>query len=477
MIDVNKLSAIVRNASPTLTHNKALFSIFEGQLKEFLLQELKASMSANSYEQIKTRLAPINVLKRIVDKLSRIYNEPPVRRVIGGNDKDAALLDWFVAIMRANRRMASGNEFFNLFKNALIQPAINTNTGKPVLRAIPSDRFIVWSDDQIEPTNPTGVITLEGKARDTKSHGTAQVYAAYTADEWLMFDSNGDERRDLMGESADGVNPFGVLPFVYINRSDNLVMPLPDSDTLTMTKVIPIILSDLNYAAMYQCFSIIYGVDVDDSNITMAPNSFWTFRSLGDGERKPEIGVVKPQVDIDKVLGLIQSQLAFWLQTRGIRPGAVGQLTQDNAASGISKIVDEMDTTDDRKKQVNHFADAEKQLWDLILKTMHPVWAQRGLVEQRYLFTPTAMVEVIFPEQIPLVDRSTMVTTLRDEVAAGFTTRRRAIAKLNPSLDDNGVDELMQEIEKEVSHGWLDRRAGQGENEAGMEEDIEDDKE
>lgn len=442
--------AITANSS-LIRHNCQLFDIYEGQLLPILLAELKGQLSENSFRQIQARIAPINVLRRIVDKLSKIYMEAPVRRVEGGTEKDSELLKWFVDILKMDRKMNTANEFFNLFKNCLLQPVIDPEARKPILRVIPSDRFIVLSTNKIDPTTPTHVVTFEGKAASENGSAKIDLFAAYSKDEWVLFDSDGKIRKDLMAQTGNeqGTNIYGALPFVYVNRSENLLVPKPDSDTLAMTKVIPIILSDLNFAVMYQCFSIVYTIDTEDQNVTMAPNALWTLRSLGDGEKKPEIGVIKPQVDIQQVIGLVQSQLSFWLQTRGIRPGSIGQLTNESSASGISKMIDEMDTSEDRQKQVQFFKQAESELWDLILKHMHPVWVAQGLVDQTYIFTPSASVEVDFPEQLPLQDRAALVITMKQEVEAGFTTRAKAIARLNPGMDDESVMALLEEIEAE----------------------------
>jgi hypothetical protein len=461
------LDAVNTNAN-MLAHNSDLFDVYEGQLLDKILEDLKRDMSEKSYAEIKTRIAPINVLVRIVDKLSKIYMQSPLRRVEGGNDKDKELLAWFVKEFKMDWKMNNANEFFNLFKNTLLQPLLDESTGKPFLRIIPSDRFIPFSTNKIDPTKPTHILTLEGKAKSISGNSDVMVFGAYSATEWIMFDSDRVIRTDMMGSNPEGMNPYGALPFVYVNRSANLLVPKRDTDTLTMTKLIPIILSDLNYAAKFQCFSIIYGLNCDDQNIVMSPNAFWTFNS-SDPEKKPEIGVIKPSVDIPQVISLIQSQLSFWLQSRGIRPGSIGQLTSENAASGISKIVDEMDTSEDRQKQVNWFQQAEADLWDLVLKKMHPVWVRTGLTEQRYIFTPTAEVEVDFPEQLPLIDRTALVTTMKEEVASGFTTKKRAIAKLNPGMDDESIEELMMEIEAErggavemeISPGLSDRQGGE----------------
>jgi hypothetical protein len=201
---------------------------------------------------------------------------------------------------------------------------------------------------------------------------------------------------------------------------------------------------------MYQCFSIVYGVDIDSEKLERSPNAFWILKS-DDASKKPSVGQIKPQVDISQTLELVKSELILWLETKGIKAGAVGQLTGQNFASAVSKIVDEMDTVEDRKKQVVLFQAAEQQLWNLILNYMHPVWAKAGIIENKKLFNPKAEIKIEFPEQIPLITRDELVQGQKIEVEAGFTSRKRAIRRLNPSMKPSEIDELISEIDEERS--------------------------
>jgi len=207
--------------------------------------------------------------------------------------------------------------------------------------------------------------------------------------------------------------------------------------------------SDLNLAAMFQCFSILWTIDLNDTNLKFAPNAVWALKSDPTSDKKPEIGSIKPQVDYDQVLGLIQSQLTIWLSTKGIRAGSVGTLTTDNFASGISKLIDEMDTYEARQKQTGIYLKAEAELWDLTLNYMHPYWADSGQIDNPARWTPTATVATKFAVQLPAQSRGVAVRDLRDEYAAGFISRRGALAKLNPEMSDAELDALMVEIDAE----------------------------
>lgn len=442
--DCVNIMKFVKSKSDVTAINDALFDIFEGNLLPYVEADAAKQVSAEYFEQIKHRIPPINILKRLVDKLSKLYKDPPIRSVEGGSDKDNALVSWYEKELAVNRKLATANEFFGLSKTALLQIAINVPNKRPILRAVQPGRFMVYSDNNLDPTRPTHVVTFESETVKGK-----KIRHVYSKDEFAIVDEDGETQADLMRSAGvEGVNPYGTLPFVYFNRSQNLLVPLCDTDTLQMAKLFPVMLADLNTAAMFQSFSVTYMINATPENLTMSPNAVWTVVPT-DPEKEPKIGTIKPDVDIDKVLMLIQSQFSLWLNSRGIRPGSVGQLTPENFASGISKMVDEMDTAEERQKQVGFFQDGEAEFWDLLLNDMHPVWVKNGWIENRTLFNPTMSVTTKFHEQLPMTSRSELVKGQDEEVKAGFTTKKRAIKRLNPDFTDEQVDELMAEIAEE----------------------------
>ena len=423
--------------------NAQLIDIFEGELCGYIIKELKDQLSEQTYKHALTRLCPINVLPKFIDKLTNIYQTSVTREVIDGNEADKKLLDWYLEKIDVNSQMNSGNELFNLSKAALIQPYIHK--GIPNLRVILNDRFIAYSNDPICPDKPTHIIIKAGR------HNDRQIYYTYSDTEFMISNEDGEVERELMilSDNPDGINDVGRIPFVYVNESKYRVQPKLDSDTLRIVKLLPVMITDLNVAAMFQSFSIMYGIDMTDENLIMAPNAFWHFKSDATSDKKPEIGQIKPQVDYDQVLRLIQSELSMWLGTKGIRAGSIGSLEPDNLASGISKVIDEMDTFEARQKQVSYFEAAESDLWDLILHYMHPYWIARKEIDATGKFSPNARVTAKFAVQLPTQTRGQVVKDQREEYAGGFTSRRRAMVKLNPEMTAAEIDELIEEIDLE----------------------------
>lgn len=438
------LTDVYSGLKDLIDHNHELLDIHEGNLLKYIDKDLAAQLSPQSYKACRHRLAPINLLQKIVDKSATIYQPGPARR-IEGSAKDKELFDWYVEQMNPNEAMGDAADLMTMCKASLLQPF--PHHGKPRLRAIQNDHFFVLSNDKVDPMSPTHVVTFDQCATDA-----AKVdFRAYTKDEFLAFNSAGeiDVETMMAVDNLDGLNPYGVLPFVYATASRFRLTPTPDSDILTMTKLIPILFTDLNYAVMYQAFSIMYGIDIDDAGIVMAPNAFLRFKSDPNTDKTPELGQIKPQVDIDPVLGLIQTELALWLNSRGIRPGAVGQLSGDNFANGISKMIDEMDTVEARRWLTDIFTKIEAEMWNLVMHKLHPVWVDRGWVEDRGLFSPEAKVEVVFNPQLPMVSRTTQLNDAKLAIDSGLSTRTDELKAMHPLKSDEEIAELERRIDDE----------------------------
>jgi hypothetical protein len=440
----------------TLSHNAEIFDIFEGNLLEHVLADLKADMSAETYKEIATRAAPINVLKRLVEKLSKIYAKPPVRLINDGTEGDNELLSKYVEEMDLNTEMGSSqgaNGFFNLFKNAWVEPYLDEDDGCPKVRVIPSDRFFVCSSDRANPTKPTHLVKIMGTIKGAGG-AEATLFYAYTADEFLIFDSDKTIHQELMAisQNPDGINPVGALPGIYLNRSKHMLMPKPDSDTLKMTKLIPILLSDLNFALKYSTFGAIVGIDVEFPKTTWGPSTVISLKSDKNSEKSGTVTTIKPEVDSDKALAQIRALFSLWMQTRNIKPGAMGDITVENAASGIAKAIDEMDTSEDRQNQVPYFKKGEELLWQLIMTKYHELWSENANFKFRGLkFSPKAKVVVTFAEQRPNVDPSVAVDTQVKKLDAGLQTKKGALQELYPDWTDKQIEQKLAEIEEETA--------------------------
>ena len=451
MDDIPQILEHVSKTQPVRKENQDIFEIWQGQLLDKVEADLCEQLSPQAFEQARHRISPINVLRKVTQKRSRIYSSPPTRAVINGTEQDANLLEFYERSLDIDVLMGQlANPFFNMHKWSNVELFVNDRM--PKMRVNPADRILPFSSDQMDPTRPTAWIKFMGKEQKVIAVEGGEltefvdVLWIVSDDEFLIIDSGGEVRHDLMQklEVAER-NPAGTAPFILINKDRFNLVPTPDSDTLSMSKLIPVLISDLNTAVMFQAFSIIYGIDVDIENPRFAPNGLWKIKSDPTSEQKPEIGMLKPQVDINEVIQFTQTQLAFWLDSMNIRPGTIGKLNRDNFASGVSKIIDEADTTEDRKQQIPFFRDAEKRLWEMVMHKLHPHWVETDQIDERKTFSPNAEIDIIFEDPKPVVDRSTILGDIERELRLGLLDPRRALERLNPTAGEDEIEQMLND--------------------------------
>lgn len=460
-MDAKDVPEIVRAQSGILQFNHEALDIYGSNIKPYVMKLIECQLSAQSAEQAKFRAAPINVLPKIIDKLTNIYQTTVIRNVSTDAESDKNLLAFYELKSRMNVKMNCGNELYNLCNATLLQPYVYR--GKPQLRPIPNDKFVVYSENSIEPNIPTHVI-LTYQRRNGE-----QYYWVYSDQEIYAVDARGNIDLGVMAASGmvDTLNPVGTMPFIYGNSSEYNLTPSTDEDGLTIVKLIPVMLTDLNLAAMFQCFSILYLINASQEGIRFAPNAVWEINAPPNSDQKPEVGSLKPTVDYAQVMSLITTELSLWLGTKGIRASTVGGLTPENFVSGISKIIDEMDTFEARQKQVTSFQKIESDYWDLIINYMHPYWLRAGMIDQVGEFSTGCEVSTQFAVQLPMQSRGQVVQDLALEVQNGFISRKRAIMKLNPEMSDAEIEALMVEIDEE--HTVNGMAADQSGNPQGLE--------
>lgn len=460
----------IQNHIPYMEYNNRLFLVHEGQLRKEIEDSLRKELSPKAYAKAIQRVPSINLLIRIIDKLSRVYSEPVARTP--SNDADKPLMQLYEREVGINETMASANKIFNLHKCVALEPFVQD--GKPHVRVLPAHQFLPYSDDPVNPLNPTVFIKFMGQARSlvfTDRDGRkqypeevrlVQTYYLYSDDEFLIIDSDGMARDDLMADrQLSGVNPLGRIPFVYINRSDFRLVPLPDTDTLDNTVLIPKLLADLNYAVQFQSHSVFVATDVElPSDLAINPDTVWNVKS-SEETRQGRVDTIKPTVDIEQVIRLIEVTLAMWLESRNIKAGDLGQVAPGDAASGVAKIIDESDATQDRQAQCLRFQVAEKALWTL-LRDVHNYWVDTQQIEMsRSKFGEDFSVSARFGDQKPVVTDRERIETIRIKMESGLMGVKQGLRELYPHWTEDEIARHYAELQEEKANGEVSQGPAQ----------------
>lgn len=426
-----------------LNSNAQSLDIYEGNLLPYVDSVLEKTLSEQYYKPAKHRILPINILPRYVDKVATSYDSPPQRTSASKNTRVDDFVNTYSKLLSIDVSGQIADQYATLHKGFAWEPYVD-NKGKPQLRELAFDKFLVMSDSEVSPEEETLFIKFMGYQ---SSDENSLLMFVYTDTEFDAFYLNGQEASEYLRDN-EGLNPIGVIPFIYGKRQKNKLIPTLDTDMMAITIALPVQISDLGMALMYQCFSIIFGVDVNAENLVIAPNVFWSFKS--DNEKKPEIGTIKPEADTDKGLNYVMNIFILWLETKGIRVGSIGSVTGSNLASGISKIIDEMDVYSVKKKSMKWFKKDEEELWNEKLPAIHNYWVQNGLVDPATV--PPIMNDVMdvvveFPAIEPMITRAEEIANLKQELELRTITREKAIRRLHPTWTDEEVQDALDNAE------------------------------
>ena len=438
-----------------IIYQAKLLEVYEGALQKHVEDSLRLELSPAAFKRSKERIAPINILPKIISKVSAVYSQGCIRES-NGNEVDDDNMGYYETDLALDSIMGLANNYLNLFKYCAIEPFIDN--GKPNLRVLPPTQFSVWTDNKVNPLKPSVFIKFVGKVESkiqrTTTEGVSNIqandivrevdaYHLYSDNEFLAVDGDGNIRQDLMGENQEGVNYFGKIPFIYLSNSTNYLIPLPNSDFFQMSLLVPKLLTDLGYATMFASFSQIYTIDIESDELTKNPDSMWDLKSEEGEGKSPAVGSIKSDVDIEKVLLLIKETLALWFDSLGMKSSSVGTIQAGGAESGISKAIDNADIDEVRSKQKPIMKKAELQLWDLLV-TQHEVWGSD--LEDLKPFSNTFDPSVTYNDPEPTIDYKTKIEGAKLKLEAGLTSFKRAVQEANPDLNSEEIDLLLEEI-------------------------------
>ena len=397
-----------------------LFTIYNKKLTPFIEKRLDTDLKGQeSRSEAKLRISSINVLPMVVDKLSHVYDADVNRVVKGMSPKE---FETMFDAWNMPEALDMANRMLNLHHCVAIEPVLQ----KKLLRVIPAHKFLVMGDGTIDNVM-TGFIKIISTQRDL-SGNTVEVYELITAEYFISFNSNGD----IISREP---NLFKVIPVVYATRDTVTLMPEEDSDTFNMVTLLPLLLTDGNFAIKFQCFSIIYTMNVDAKNMTMSPNAVWHLKSVGSDGDKPELGVIKPSVNISDLLEWIRAQFSLWLESKNLKLKALGGA--GNAlenASGIAKAIDAADVSSDLKYQRRIFSRVERDIFRTI----------GVLSDSAFDLSTSFKSENLIPES-----NKEKIETLVLKVTNGLMSKDQAIKEANKHMTSEEIALMIAQIDKE----------------------------
>ena len=347
--------------------NSTYFRVLSDQLADVLDEEIYSKMSTPQGRADKQSMSwNANYNKKIVQKLSQIYTfEDSIER---NPTSDQELVDYYMKALNPNTQLQRGTEYFNNSKSTLMHITHSKRDMMPRWNPIPNDRYWLYTTDPVDQTSPEYVVLIIKtiKYKDRNRWRTEDLLFIYSDTEFLAVDTGGKIHDQYMPKGNDGqglgwVNTMGFLPFVHVNKDHWSLMPCADKDTLSSLLQVNSALTDALVANYYQAFPIITATGVDENaTFDRNPNSINILNAPQGSNVTPEIKVIPSSLDVMKTINMAGELLGMLMDTKGLK---VNSQNAKSNISGFQELINNADTTEVKKLQIQLWKPAEEELW------------------------------------------------------------------------------------------------------------------
>ena len=322
--------------------------------------------------QLDLPLETLNITKRIIDKISLIYKNPPDRYLIKGELPldDDPYVDYLNEHPYFHISLKTAERMKNLYHNVLFRPMWY------------NDKWNFWIETEWIPHFADGdPFTPIAYSIPVKRDTTETMIDRISTENWYMFwskdvycwhNASGKVKPDPSGQYDDMRNPFGLFPFVEMRKEIAVdeYWPQGNIDLVEINQAVNILLNDLNYAIHFQSYDQPYATGVSP-------------REVPQDARYPSNADLK--VDLTKILLLEDPQAKLGLL--GFNPKILDTIeaikekvkfaawknnlslsfSKEGApASGFSLMVQNIDLLEGREDDVDTCAAYEQEIYKII---------------------------------------------------------------------------------------------------------------
>jgi len=352
------------------------YEILKDRIKKYILANLLEELDPETVQDMQSRIATVNIYKKVVGKKARVYRTTPKREAVENITQEQ--LDEFIDKLGMNIKMKKANKYLEAMLNTdvfvrpikEVQELTQNGTAKYSYRVdpMPPHKYDVIQDAN-DPERAMGYIlspyheqtAVSDQNPQTREQGGAvsnfrdgdgksQAIADSPADQdkqyvwWgnkyhFTFNKDGDIITALSPE--DGLNPIGVLPFESLAKDrDGEFWAVGGEDLIDGSILINTILSDIYYIAKMHGTGLFYlfGKGVPKS-YKVGPNQAITM-DVAEGDPTPTIGFANANPQLNEHKNLVEQYLAILLTTNDLEPGSVqGQLSATSSNSGVQEMI------------------------------------------------------------------------------------------------------------------------------------------
>lgn len=454
---------------------------YRDQTDVFVKDQLLKQFDKSTVDEMSYCIANISIIRKVIDKLARVYNYGVQREVVG-DDKATESMEQIAKELDFNTEIRKENKFLKLQKNSAFYvkpcPVVVDGKEKYTLRLEPLNPYLydaveyeydrrrpmafILSDFEFnQSTYTTADAATVGRSADPLEknlplgNGKDELIADNPDDAktktFIWWSENyhftTDETGNIISESNE--NPIKMLPFVnFAIDQDGQFWARGGDDLIQGGILLNSVLTHNQHIATTQGYGQFWmrGKNLP-RNVKIGPSKA-ILMEYDEGEPQPDLGFAAANPPIDQLSNLAASYCAMLLSTNNLSTSAVAsQLGQSNQApSGIAMMIDKAESREDIEDQRQIFIDNEPVIWEVIRRWLD-IYGENVVDSLRGLNIPEGFeLKIKFHDAPVVMSEAEKLANLKLRKELGLDRMIDLIMKDNQALTKNEAEERLKEL-------------------------------
>lgn len=493
---------------------------YKDQTIYYVIQNLVKQFDEHTVREMRYSIANISIVRKVVDKLSRVYSSG-VKREITKNQDATKAVQKLEKLLDLNSKMKTANRYLKLQRNMALYlkpcPVYSPDGSEEKWTLVPeilqphnydvvedcynktrplcfilSDyrpRIVDYSsiDPGVRPQNTT--VLPKGDGIDQKIADTPEDQGRGLEKHYIFW-SKGyhftcNEKGEIVPDAGnpENINPFGTNMIIdYGIDRDNSFWAQGGNDLIDGAILINGMISHNNNVGVVQGYGQMYmsGTNLPKS-VKVGPTHVIQLEYNKDEQAEPKIGFLSANPQLADLRGLVEAYVALLLTTNNLSTSGVSaQLAGGkDFASGISLVIDKAESLEDVSDQQQIFIDKEPCIFEAV-KAFLDKYRESLVDELREISLPEKLKEVLtimFQDPEPIQSESEKLTNYKTRLEIGLDTLITVLMREQPGLtEEQAKSKLMKQIGDEIEIQML-RRSAMSENGPEGNQNTEDENE
>ena len=463
---------------------------YKDQTDAFVKEQLQAQFDSATVEEMSYCIANISLVRKIIDKLARVYSAGVTRELEGEDSSQTQVLNDIAKELDFNSEIKKTNKFLKLQKNVAfyIKPCPIDQNGQPekyTLRLEPLNPYLYDAIEyEYDRRRPMAYILSDFEFKKSEYVNGDAAYANRKAFVTAKNLPQGNGKDETIADSPDDAeskvfiwwsdnyhfttdakgkilseqieNPIKIKPFVnFAIDQDGQFWARGGDDLVKGAILVNAVMTNNQHIATSQGYGQFWMRGKNPPTQLKVGPTKSILMTYEEGEPVPELGFASANPQLDSLRSLVESYIALLLTTNNLSTSAVAsQLGQNNLApSGIAMMIDKAESREDIDDQRQIFIDNEPMIWDIVRRWLDVY--KNNLVEglSGKTIPEKFNLKIKFHDAPVVVSEAEKLANLKLRKELGLDRMVDLIMKDNPDLSlEEAEERLKLLLEDKITH-------------------------